>query len=119
PFRMGRLEVTAARWRQALADGFKSRGATPDANEGPLQKGIVVFTDPSLCTWSRTPRERESHAVTCLSFDAARAFCRFTGGDLPSEAQWEYAAAVAGRARRSRFPWGGDDAARPTCDRAG
>jgi formylglycine-generating enzyme required for sulfatase activity len=53
--------------------------------------------------------------ITCVPHATARAFCRFEGGDLPTEAQWEYLALMQGRAEKTAFPWG-DDA--PSCDDA-
>src|SRR5207249_761422 len=72
----------------------------------------TVATDTvsaTLCTYSTNPIARETYPLNCIVWDLARAFCKYDGGDLPSEAQWEYVAANAGRPFQSRYPWGGDD----------
>jgi formylglycine-generating enzyme required for sulfatase activity len=115
PMRIDKYEVTVARWRAALAAGFVSPDASPKANEGPLPPTAANEDDPTICTWSATPRGREDYAITCATVTAARAFCQWLGGDLPTEAQWEYVASVAGRPSRTRYPWGGDDNALPKC----
>ena len=58
---------------------------------------------------------REDYPLPCASWRLARAFCQSQGGDLPTEAQWEYAASAAGRPYKTLYPWGDDD---PTCARA-
>jgi formylglycine-generating enzyme required for sulfatase activity len=110
--------VTVARWRAAVRAGFVSPDATPPANEGPLATTDTVIQDPTLSTWSNTPQGRETFAINSISEAAARAFCLLIGGDLPTEAQWEYAAAVSGRPYRTRFPWGGSDDTTPSCEDA-
>jgi formylglycine-generating enzyme len=55
-------------------------------------------------TWTTSPRANENLPVNCASWDEAFAFCIWDGGFLPSQAEWEYAA--AGGDEQREFPWG-------------
>lgn len=108
-FSVDRDEVTVGAFRIASVHGFVAPDA-PGVTEGDL--GTTADT---TCSFSAEPRDREEFAMSCVSWRTARAYCTFIGGDLPTEAQWEYVATSASRSGKSMFPWGDDP---PDCARA-
>ncbi len=112
PFYMDRHEVSVAR--------FRASGVTTDAlglvvNDGSFGQSHSGDSLANYCSYSTVPAGHEDMALTCVSWKVARAFCQSAGGDLPTEAQWEYAAAAAGRPYKTLYPWGDDE---PDCTRA-
>jgi len=89
---------------------FRALGTAP----GVLPwTGSETGTDAKdWCTYTATPSARDALPMVCVSQKAARAHCLARGGDLPTEAQFEY---VAGGMRGRRFPWGDD---LPACEDA-
>jgi formylglycine-generating enzyme required for sulfatase activity len=59
---------------------------------------------PDFGTWYRAADSVEKDPINCVNWYHAYAFCVWDGGFLPSEAEWNYAAA-AGSAQRT-YPWG-------------
>jgi formylglycine-generating enzyme required for sulfatase activity len=55
-------------------------------------------------TWTASAGTQENLPINCVNWYEAYAFCIWDGGFLPSEAEWEYAA--AGGSRQREYPWG-------------
>src|SRR6185436_233528 len=66
----------------------------------------------SWCNWTQMPAF-EDLPINCINKDLAAATCKSFGKELPSEAQYEFAA--TGRGAEWAYPWGNDE---PTCDDA-
>lgn len=104
PFRIDTNEVTVAQWRAASM-------TSPDSTPWPYEAAFPTEPVPNFvgCTYSKAAMGRENYPLNCVTFAAARAYCKAKGGDIPTEAQWEYIASAVGRATETAYPWGASD----------
>jgi sulfatase modifying factor 1 len=75
--------------------------ATDDAKIAPTDANLACGTS---ATWTTTAGTQETLPINCVNWYEAYAFCIWDGGFLPSEAEWEFAA--AGGSRQLEYPWG-------------
>lgn len=127
PFLLDRFEVTVGRFRRFVEAGLGTQQAPPIPGVGARHlngvnaqggwsenwnamlpsdtSGLVAALkcDPSKQTWTDTPTANEELPINCLSWYLAFSFCVWDGGFLPTEAEWNFAA--AGGSEQRAFPW--------------
>jgi formylglycine-generating enzyme required for sulfatase activity len=90
-----------------------SAGAYESGWNSILWNSYVAPTDANLSSggggnsWTTTAGSQENLPITSVNWYEAYAFCIWDGGFLPSEAEWEYAA--AGGSDQREYPWGSAD----------
>jgi formylglycine-generating enzyme required for sulfatase activity len=105
---LDRTEVTNEMFVRLLnAEGNKQEGGTTWLD--PIDPFVWVFEKDGA--WQTLPG-KENHPIVNVSWYGAKAYCAWAGRDLPTEAQWEYAAKGTDS---HRFPWGNDA---PDCNQA-
>jgi formylglycine-generating enzyme required for sulfatase activity len=98
-FHIDRTEVTVAQYGRCVDAGQ----CTGDGLTTPY-RSLDNKAYPEwawACNWDKPGRE--SHPINCITWQQARAYCRWAGKRLPTEVEWEKAArGTDGR----KYPWG-------------
>jgi formylglycine-generating enzyme required for sulfatase activity len=126
-FRLDTYEVTVGRFRRFLSAGTGTQRSPPAPGAGarrlngidnqggwdPAWNASLAVDTASLVaalkcnalsqTWTDAPGVNENLPIGCITWFEAMAFCIWDGGFLPTQTEWDYAA--AGGTDQRAYPW--------------
>lgn len=123
-FRLDKYEITVGRFRKFVEAGMGTQASPPAIGDGahPHLAGsgwratwtASLLTDTAALiasvktagpqsTWTDAAGGNESRPMNGISWFEATAFCAWDGGFLPTDAEWNYAA--AGGNEQRAYPW--------------
>ena len=123
-FYLDKYEVTVGRFREFVREGYGVQTKPPTANQGihvnisnsgwdstwnpnlaadtaALKAGLKC--DAGQQSWTDEAGANEALPINCVTWYEAFAFCIWDGGYLPTEAEWNFAA--AGGSEQRAYPW--------------
>ncbi|RAV28810.1 formylglycine-generating enzyme family protein [Sinomicrobium soli] len=86
---------------------------TPPAHPVPLNNASQWWSWVKGASWKHPEGEgstiegKDNYPVVHISWDDARAYARWAGKRLPTEAEWEFAS--RGGLKDNKYPWGNED----------
>jgi formylglycine-generating enzyme required for sulfatase activity len=127
-FLLDKFEVSVERFRSFVDAGYGVRTSAPAHGTGahPAIEGsgwqssfddmlpsdsnalrAALACNPNYPVWTDEPGPNERLPMPCIDWYLAFAFCIWDGARLPTEAEWNYAA--AGGSEQRAYPWGSEN----------